>query len=72
MQYRREKGPCFRCDDKWTVEHWYRRGELGVIITADHSREEEIELEGEKSHEEPVGELHGSTGNIPELGVENR
>ncbi|KAL8122160.1 hypothetical protein AgCh_018778 [Apium graveolens] len=33
LQYKREKGLCFRCDDKWVVGHKYRRKELSVLLS---------------------------------------
>ena len=32
-QHKREKGLCFRCDDKWTIGHKCRKKELSVLLT---------------------------------------
>lgn len=33
LQFKREKGLCYRCDDKWTVGHRCRCKELSVLLT---------------------------------------
>lgn len=55
MQQKREKGLCFRCDDKWHTGHRWRRRELSVLMSSNESPTEDGEIvvmEGE----EPPGE----------------
>lgn len=33
LQQKRERGLCFRCDEKWSVNHRCRRRELSVLLT---------------------------------------
>ena len=44
VQQKREKGLCFRCDDKWSIGHRCRRKELSVLISQDEEYGEEFEL----------------------------
>lgn len=43
LQSKREKGMCYRCDDKWSVGHKCKRKELSVLLTCE-GEEEEPEL----------------------------
>lgn len=43
LQIKREKGLCYRCDDKWVVGHRCKRMELSVLFTCEDD-EEEAEL----------------------------
>ena len=52
VQQKREKGLCFRCDDKWMVGHRCRRKELSVLISQDDEHGEELELNTEMQTEE--------------------
>lgn len=46
LQSKRERGLCFRCDEKWNVGHRCRRRELSVLLA---SEEEELE-EGDEAN----------------------
>lgn len=41
LQHKRERGLCFRCDEKWAIGHRCKQKELSVLLT----QEEEDELE---------------------------
>ena len=46
IQLRREKGLCYRCDEKFSLGHRYKRRELNVMVVQGESDlEEEIEEE---------------------------
>ncbi|KAL4564274.1 hypothetical protein LXL04_028334 [Taraxacum kok-saghyz] len=48
-QFKREKGLCFKCDEKWNIGHRCRRKELSVLITYE---EDDIEEEQDKGPDE--------------------
>lgn len=52
LQAKREKGLCYRCDDKWMIGHRCRRKELSVLITQEDEEEEGELSPGSQSHEE--------------------
>lgn len=41
LQHKREKGLCYRCDDKWSVGHRCRRKELSVLLSQEDEDEDE-------------------------------
>ena len=56
-QRKREKGLCYRCDDKWAPGHRCRKKELSVLLTQDErddkGDETELPKEGERSWRQP-------------------
>lgn len=52
MQQKREKGLCFRCDEKWNVGHRCRRRELSVLVCAEEEGDEVEALLGDTEVEE--------------------
>lgn len=40
LQVKREKGLCYRCDDKWSLGHRCKRKELSVLLTCEKDDEE--------------------------------
>lgn len=58
LQYKREKGLCFRCDEKWHVGHKCKQKELSVLLTYEEEGEEEgIEL-ADTTMEDPYPAHH--------------
>ncbi|XP_057252042.1 uncharacterized protein LOC130592021 [Beta vulgaris subsp. vulgaris] len=57
LQEKKEKGLCFRCDDKWTIGHRCRKKELSVLLTFEEEGDEaelgEKEFGDEGELEEP-------------------
>ncbi|XP_063950102.1 uncharacterized protein LOC135152878, partial [Daucus carota subsp. sativus] len=53
LQLKREKGLCYRCDDKWSLGHRYKRKELSVLLTADTEDDETDHGIPSPSSEEP-------------------
>ncbi|KAL8135171.1 hypothetical protein AgCh_010001 [Apium graveolens] len=51
LQYKREKGLCFRCDDKWVVGHKCRRKELSVLLSQGEDEDGEFSLDSPQSQE---------------------
>lgn len=43
LQEKKEKGLCFRCDDKWSMGHRCKKKELSVLLLGE---EDEGEVEG--------------------------
>lgn len=41
LKEKREKGLCFRCDEKWSINHRCRRRELSVLLAMDDESETE-------------------------------
>ncbi|XP_021775488.1 uncharacterized protein LOC110739329 [Chenopodium quinoa] len=41
LRQKREMGLCFRCDDKWSVNHRCKKRELSVLISEEEALEEE-------------------------------
>lgn len=41
LQHKREKGLCYRCDDKWSFGHRCRRKELSVLLSQEDEDEDE-------------------------------
>lgn len=56
MQLKREKGLCYRCDDKWSIGHRCKRRELSVLLTCD-GEEDEPQLSPNSSHSEDITEV---------------
>lgn len=57
----REKGLCYRCDDKWSLGHRCKRRELSVLLTCDGEDEEpEFSPNNQQSEEqlEVISEQH--------------
>lgn len=52
---RREKGLCFKCDEKLTVRHRCSRKELCVLMVC---KEREIEIEYEEGDKETEADVH--------------
>lgn len=58
LEEKKEKGLCFRCDEKWTIGHRCRRRELSVMITFEGD-DDEGEIKGaETEEEEPEVDSH--------------
>ena len=59
-QRKRERGICYRCDDKWSPGHRCKRKELNVLLTCDEEgiTEEEPEPEITPDPELEVAELN--------------
>ena len=55
LQVKREKGECFRCDEKWSVGHRCKKRELNVILLQD-------DAEGEMTEDKQGTELLGTEG----------
>lgn len=52
LQKKREKGICYRCDEKWNPRHHCKKKELSVLIThEDEDQEDEPQIEVEKDPE---------------------
>ena len=45
MQRRRERGLCFRCEEKWQFGHVCRNPQLQVLIAAEDEEEEDVAVE---------------------------
>lgn len=45
LQYKRERGLCFRCDEKWTVGHKCKKKELSVLLSHEEPEVEYGSLE---------------------------
>lgn len=75
MQQKREKGLCFRCDEKWHAGHRCRRRELSMLMSSDEGQTEDGEmavLEGEEydgETEEMVEQPEISLNSV--LGINN-
>lgn len=41
LQFKRERGLCFKCDEKWHVGHRCKQKELSMLLTCDEEVEEE-------------------------------
>ena len=54
-QEKKDKGLCFRCDEKWSIGHRCRRKELSVLLTYEEEEEDEGEI-GEEFEEGPPPE----------------
>lgn len=52
LQYKRERGLCFRCDDKWVAGHRCKRRELSVLLTQEDEDEQPISEEDKNNCEE--------------------
>ena len=52
LQHKRERGLCYRCDDKWSAGHRCRRRELSVLVTMEGDYEGEV-TEAEEDGESP-------------------
>lgn len=48
LQAKREKGLCFRCDEKWSINHRCKRRELSVLLTQEEEEGELLEENGER------------------------
>ena len=46
LQKKREKGLCYRCDEKWAPGHRCKKKELTVLLTYDMDEAEQEEEEG--------------------------
>lgn len=56
LQAKREKGECFRCDEKWSIRHRCKRKELSVILMQGEDGDDEPEETLETVLGCPVGE----------------
>lgn len=56
LLYKRERGLCFRCDDKWVAGHRCKRRELSVLLAQEDEQEENLGLEQTPVIEEEVVE----------------
>lgn len=52
LQDKKDKGLCFRCDEKWQVGHHCKRKELSIMLTLEDDDEPELEFEVENSEEQ--------------------
>ncbi|KAJ9542106.1 hypothetical protein OSB04_028612 [Centaurea solstitialis] len=67
LQQKRERGLCFRCDEKWNVGHRCKRRELSVLLS--HEEEENLEFgeipvevsKDEEPHEVSLNSVLGVT-----------
>lgn len=45
-QNRRERGLCYRCDEKWNLTHQCKNNELSIVLVSDEDRaEKEVKVE---------------------------
>ncbi|KAL8155196.1 hypothetical protein AgCh_000540 [Apium graveolens] len=42
LQAKREKGLCYRCDDKWSLRNQCKRKELSMLLTCEEDEETEM------------------------------
>lgn len=54
LQQKKQKGICFRCDDKWSIGHRCKKRELSVLLTQDEECEDVIETIGVENAEQQV------------------
>ena len=69
LQYKRERGLCFKCDAKWHVGHRCARKELSVLLTQDGEEDYEYVENAEPlylTHYDPA-----TTTNTPSPPSEN-
>ncbi|KAI0511412.1 hypothetical protein KFK09_012046 [Dendrobium nobile] len=52
LQYKRAKGLCFRCDEKFAPDHRCKNRTLQVCFICDKEKIDEVEVEGEVVEEE--------------------
>ena len=62
LQHKRERGLCYRCDDKWSAGHRCRRRELSVLVAMEgddvgEENEPEVEEGGEPESETTPPEI---------------
>lgn len=67
LQSKRQKGLCFRCDDKWSIGHRYSKKELSIPLAQEEEEDDEFTVEGQtkdipESYAGPV-----STGDLSEF-----
>lgn len=49
LQSKREKGECFRCDEKWSLGHRCKKKELSVILMQDDEVMDDESLDAEET-----------------------
>lgn len=62
LQYKRERGLCFRYDDKWVAGHRCRRKELSVLLAQEEEDEDingevEVQIRGDENTETSAAEV---------------
>lgn len=57
LQYKRDKGFCFRCDDKWSVGHRCRKKELSVLLSQEEDENEETDQEWDEAFKDVIEEV---------------
>ena len=68
VQAKREKGLCYRCDEKWGPGHRCKRKELSVLLTADETEELEVEVATEHNTMEHHND-ESPEENLPEVSL---